>query len=1074
MATRARRLPRRLPLWNVGLLMAAFAAAAPGADAQEGAASTVQSTKTDAQANWLSAQIRLFRSYPHLHRAYQLLEEGKVDDAASSMKTYLELNPQDVDVRTAYINVLHRQDNTAELLRQVAYVLGRDPDNVKALIHHGLASQKNGDYKGLSSFKRVYWNRAASEEERILAASAAADMALARAHHMDALEALTVLLSLQESYLAHYRLGVTLQAIGNTDLAERAFLAASRHARKSEERIRAHSALGYLTQQKGDLEQAARHAEAILALDPANVEWMRNLVNIHYKRKELGLAETTARRLYNATHAVQDRIVLANVLFDLKNHAEAIEQYTAIARQSTDEEMLYRVHMGLGYAYQLAGKQDAAHEAFRRAASIQPAHEARAAAALTGRKAKVRVNQPERQPDLDELLAAYGKAPTAHDAATIGYLYANKEDHEKAAHYFNAALEMKDTPVWRLQLGQHYVALRQPEKALELLRPVSAETVPAPLRIEALKQTGYIHSHSGNLAAAAAAFEEALAAERDDPVTRKELGFIYAELKRYPEAIEQLLQVLGEQPAPKDLLAVGRIYAAMNEPGLALEYYKLAESNRRDLDKVTSAALYSEMGYLFAQSEQFESAQGSWNQAAALIDTPDVQLNLAYADEMRGKHQDALARLDAIAHDSLNEAQKRRLLGQYIRLYKKSGDDDNAARYMRQVVVLDPSAERHYELALHALRREQLDDARVHLHEAVRLAPDNDTYRLQLAYLFRQRNEIDAAIAAFEQAAARDPDRLGLQQDLAYAYAHAGDNEKSVAWFKKAIDTATRNLSLPGPDTGDGNDTPTPVQDGPAATEQIYALRQQIREMTRTYQLNAYQSYRSNWRQTRDALAPGFTTGALVPSQGGVEFLYQPAGIGYRDGRTLRFFGRTLWSNRPDSFQVASDTVQGGFGIEYKPFRDVNLYVAVERLVKIGDESENNWLVRASWGYSNGYDLKPNRRSWNHTIAYVDVGYFLQHDNIRSVYAELRQGWTYNIGNRLLLTPHLALVGRGQTPDPFDGSYFETGAGISMRYLFNESAYSAPRSSVELTVQYRKGATGNRQGGWLATAALRF
>jgi tetratricopeptide (TPR) repeat protein len=832
--------------------------------------------------------------------------------------------------------------------------------------------------------------------------------------------------------------------------------------------------LGYLAQQKGDMGKAARYGEAILALNPANIEWMRNLAQIYYTRKSYQRAEKMARRVFNTTQTVQDSIYLANILAERKNYAEAIQHYTRIAEKAKDDELIYRASMGLGYAYQITGKQAAAHQSFSRAAHIKPGHEARAAMALTNSETNPFAPRTQHPPNLTELLASYKKYPTAHTAAAIGYAYAQKEEHEKAAYYLSAAVKKKNNPAWRLQLTQHYVALRQPTKALEALQPLLGEKVQAETQARALRQMGYIHAQAGDFPAAAAAFQSAIERGYADASTRRELGFIYAELKKYPEAIEQLLHVMAAQPAPKDLLGIGRIYAAMNEPGPALQYYKMAESQPQGLDKRELAALYGEMGFLFAQGEQFEHAHRAWSKAADLHNTPDLQLNLAYAEEMRGMQQDAFARIDAIQHDQLDRSQKLRLFAQYARLYKKDGDYDNTVRYLTQALMLEPSAERHYELALYAIKKEKYADARVHLEDAVRLAPQNQTYRLQLAYVCKHQSDSPCTIAAFEHVAGSNPERLALQQDLAYAYAQAGDNEKSIAWFKKAIDTGEKNLLAQASGMQGSSPSGELAQAEAVDAQQVYAMRQQIREMTRSYQFNAYQGYRSNTRQLSNIVSPSFTTGGVVPSQGGVEFLYQPPGIGYQDGRTFRLFGRALWSNRPGSLHIESNTVQGGLGVEYKPLRDENIYVGVERLIKIGSQSENNWLLRASWGYSNGYDLKPNQASWNQTIVYADVGYFIQHDNIRSVYAELRQGRTFNIDNRLLLTPHVTLAGRGQTPDPFDASYLEIGAGISLKYLFNETHYSAARSSGELTVQYRKATTGNHEGGWLATAALRF
>jgi hypothetical protein len=252
-------------------------------------------------------------------------------------------------------------------------------------------------------------------------------------------------------------------------------------------------------------------------------------------------------------------------------------------------------------------------------------------------------------------------------------------------------------------------------------------------------------------------------------------------------------------------------------------------------------------------------------------------------------------------------------------------------------------------------------------------------------------------------------------------------------------------------------------------------MRQQVRAMTPGFRFNLYQSYRPNAGSGGTAVVPGLVSAGGIPSQGGAELVYQPPGIGYRNGRTLRFFGRALWSNRPESLRLDSESVQGGAGIQYKPLGDANLYLSVERLIPIGARAQGNWLLRASWGYSDGYDIRPDQDSWSQTILYADASYLAQHEQSRSLYLEARHGRVTKIGDALMLTPHLTVAARGQRPDPTKVSYVEAGAGVSIKYLFNRTPYAAPRSSVDLVLQYRKQVAGSRHhGGWLFSAAVQF
>ena len=98
---------------------------------------------------------------------------------------------------------------------------------------------------------------------------------------------------------------------------------------------------------------------------------------------------------------------------------------------------------------------------------------------------------------------------------------------------------------------------------------------------------------------------------------------------------------------------------------------------------------------------------------------------------------------------------------------------------------------------------------------------------------------------------------------------------------------------------------------------------------------------------------------------------------------------------------------------------------------------------------------------------------FSDRDHTRALYVEGRQGRSFRIGDRWILTPHVVADARRQWPDPGRFNYAEVGGGVSARYVFNETRYTTPRSSAEILLQYKKGFEAARSG-WLLTTVLRF
>ncbi|MEF3073774.1 hypothetical protein V2P20_01925 [Methylobacter sp. Wu1] len=204
-----------------------------------------------------------------------------------------------------------------------------------------------------------------------------------------------------------------------------------------------------------------------------------------------------------------------------------------------------------------------------------------------------------------------------------------------------------------------------------------------------------------------------------------------------------------------------------------------------------------------------------------------------------------------------------------------------------------------------------------------------------------------------------------------------------------------------------------------------------------------------------------------------MELAFQPPVIGLRNERIFQVFTRFLWNAPPGGLNVDADSVQGGIGLRYKPFRKLDFYVSAEHLFKVGGDAINDWLLRASYGWNDGDEMKPGQSSWNYSTVYADLGYFINDPGIVAFYGEMRQGYSFNFYDAFLVTPHLVLDGRTQDHDESNISYLEGGGGFSFRYFFNESRYTSARSSIELLAQYKAGLS-NIDGGFILTGVLRY
>lgn len=1076
--------------------------------------------------NWLLSQLRQFRAYPYLDRAYKRVNTGKLSEAADEFKAYFEVEPDDIFSRVAYLNVLYKLQRYDDVSRQADILTAFDPDNAQARLFQGLVLQaKNKQVAALDTLLPLLGQANADAKTREVAAATAVDLALATRRYDDAQKALSALPQRRQEYAHLMRQGAAFAGQGKWTESAAVYEQALTVARTTQEKRLVRETLFYQEKQNGNISGAIDQVKAILDMEPANLEWLRTLAMLHYLSEDRGAALAVMDRIPAGRLQTQDAFFRANLLLDKRDYTRARQDYARVAEETTERDMKFRALMGLGYAYSGLEQTKDARDAFERASAVQQVPEASKALATVTKMLKM---------------------------ATFDTLKRGGPSHDVQITDLDS-----DQPVRarRLRSSQASVPKKTP------VRPVALSKSPLQLQQESLQQ-GYDAISRQNDEAAIQAFEDAVGRGADTVQTHLDMAFAYNRLKNWDRARDSFLHAFSLDSNPQNRLYVARSYVATGQPDLALQYFQLVQPDLPYLSQDEQKAILIEMGYLYAKKEDFEMAVSVWKASMAYgVDTLTL-LSLGYALEMAKRDIDAVGVLEKIDATALDQTKQLRLFNQLSQLYEKTGNAAQAHNYMLKAAAVEPAAIKYYQVGLYEQKHHISDNGAGNLQKALEMDPENAIYAEQLGYHFKSNKEYHKAASLFERAIEKNPNRHGLYQDLAYTYKQMGDNEQAVKWFKRSIDIkyeeqrvagrsrkgvpadyqarlsdgepttqilyavadsarpadvveGVHDLSMASPDNADhfapvgyheavsdlslGHPMQEAMTFGPTQVvqatlgedaakaqeditsikhgqdEELYRMRQEVRELNRRFQFNLYQAYRSKSQQQNVASTPpGFFNSGAIPSQGGAELIYQPPGIGYQDGKIFQVFARGLWSNKPDSLRIADESVQGSVGARYKPFKTQDLFVSIERLFKIGSQAQNDWLARASYAWTQGYDIRPNESSWNQTLFYGDLGYFFPNSGITALYSEVRQGRTFNYANQFTVTPHVMAAGRVQRPDPDKSSYAEVGAGIAVKYRFNENRYEAERSSAEVVLQYRHSLSERRNSGWVATAAISF
>ena len=344
---------------------------------------------------------------------------------------------------------------------------------------------------------------------------------------------------------------------------------------------------------------------------------------------------------------------------------------------------------------------------------------------------------------------------------------------------------------------------------------------------------------------------------------------------------------------------------------------------------------------------------------------------------------------------------------------------------IRNVIALLAEAGRH-------------EEARVLLASALKDGSLAGATDLDVAYLASSAGDDTVAFAYYERAAAAGALTGKANLDAAYAAKRLYRNEQAVEFFRTGIDAEAAGQIELDP-------------------KELFAVRREVADITRTWGAYLTATYGAVGVAPSSTTAPTPTGGRNV-GQIGAEVYWRPPEIGYRNGALVEVFARafqTVYDERRGA-ATGPETLQGLVGVRWKPLSDWNLIFEGARLVRLGSASREDWLARAAFSAGEGTDLNVVDAHWATWQIYGEVDRLFETSQNIAVF-EGRVGRSFRVdavSDRLVATPFLALGAN------YDSSFAQPGAvgagpGVSMRYWFREDNYAAPRSYVDMNLQYR-------------------
>jgi tetratricopeptide (TPR) repeat protein len=276
--------------------------------------------------------------------------------------------------------------------------------------------------------------------------------------------------------------------------------------------------------------------------------------------------------------------------------------------------------------------------------------------------------------------------------------------------------------------------------------------------------------------------------------------------------------------------------------------------------------------------------------------------------------------------------------------------------------------------------------------------------------------------------------------DAGYANLNAGRSQAAVGYFERGIDAIESKQIERTP-------------------QELFEIRRAVSELDRQWGINASVGYRAPGGTANLALSPSSSADETL--QAGAEAYWRP--LGYLGGRLIEVYARvydTFYSRAGSATGLPS--LEGAVGVRVKPLVTQNAVFAFERIIALGNQVQPDWLARAAYSNGFGTDLRVDQPSWWTGQVYGEAGRFIAHgQNYWTVNGELGRSYRLDdISPRLVAFPY-AVIGGDYNRQINHANAIGAGTGVNLRYWYREDRYHAPRSYIELSLQYRLKVSGD-------------
>ncbi len=495
---------------------------------------------------------------------------------------------------------------------------------------------------------------------------------------------------------------------------------------------------------------------------------------------------------------------------------------------------------------------------------------------------------------------------------------------------------------------------------------------------------------------------------------------LYRDMKSYKKSNRYLLHYIKSYPkSTKALKSLGYNYLSLNQKDIALAYFiQASKSNQND------AELLKSIGYLCLELNQPSEAVAYWKRYLENNpNDPEIILEVSRLDAKLQRPQEAMIYLSK--YEKINgkpNSEYHWLKGKFA---FKQNDCKEALNHYDALHKMKPSEVVDYEYVQVLKGCGRPKEAIGILTKLSNKYPNKLRYKKELAYLYKSEKEYNKAIEKFKDITKKEPEKFEGYVEVASLEQKRGASKKVIAEaYKKALDKA---------------------KDIPPKKRKY--LKREIAQSSKSFHIYASEVARLDGDKAKGSFAS--VPNALYDGFGFVEFAFQP-----------HFLPKnvTLFANVIHNQHNFKKSLQPSVGVRYKPLKDKELYLSAQQMIKAGDNTRNETLLRASLGISG----KPVEDKSIYNNLYLDANYFVKNHS-KVLYGNYEIGKEYRLSDHTTISPYITTGASLNTDNAKNRalSNFDIGVGVALRHQSGETHYEDALYTNQIKLETRQKYAGN-------------